>query len=112
MMEFIVIGTDRPDSSELRQRLRLAHLEYVADRLERFRFAGPILSDDGRPVGSLLILAVDDREALDAYLSEDPYFRSGLFETVSIRRTRQIVPEIAPGILSEEIERQRLDQGA
>lgn len=105
-MEFLVIGLDRPDGGKRRQELRLAHLEYVAGRQDRIRYGGPILGADGKPFGSVLILAFPDRPALDAHLADDPYFRDGLFEAVIIRETRQVVPELAAGQLAAEIARQ------
>lgn len=106
-MEFLVIGLDRPDAGRRRQALRLAHLEYVADKQDRIRYGGPILAEDGRPAGSVLIFEFENRAALDAHLAGDPYFRDGLFEAVFIRETRQVVPEAAPGLLAAEIARQR-----
>lgn len=106
-MEFLVIGLDRPDGGKRRQALRLAHLEYVADKQHLLKFGGPILDDDGTPVGSSFIFSVADRAALDSYMASDPYFRDGLFEAVFVRRTRQVVPELKSGDLAAEIETQR-----
>jgi len=110
-MDFLVIGLDRPDGGRRRRELRPAHLDYVAGRQDRIRYGGPILSDDGRPGGSVLILSFDDRAALDAHLAGDPYFRDGLFEAVFIRATRQVVPETAPGQLAAEIAGEGLSEG-
>ncbi|HEY9568310.1 MAG TPA: YciI family protein [Thalassobaculum sp.] len=106
-MDFLVIGLDRPDGGRRRQELRLAHLEYVADKQDRLKYGGPLLDGDGRATGSVLILSFQDRAALDAHLGGDPYFRDGLFEAVFIRETRQVVPEAAPGQLAAEIARQK-----
>src|SRR3546814_2597680 len=92
-MDFLVIGLDRPDGGRRRQELRLAHLEYVADKQDRLKYGGPLLDGDGRATGSVLILSFQDRAALAAHLGGDPYFRDGLFEAVFIRETRQVVPE-------------------
>ena len=105
-MEFLIIGLDRADAGDLRNRLRTPHLEFVSDKQHHIKFGGPILSDDDRMVGSVLILDFPTRADLDAHLAEDPYFTSGLFEAVFIRRTRQVVPEIEPGSLAREIQRQ------
>ncbi len=106
-MEFLVIGMDKPGSAALRQHLRVRHLEFVRDKQDSFTFGGPLINDDGATIGSVLILRFADRAMLDRHLAQDPYFRDGLFETVLIRQTRQIVPEIEPGGLAQEIERQR-----
>ena len=106
-MEFLIIALDKPGSAALRQRLRTPHLEFVSDKQDRITFGGPIMGEDGATIGSVLILRLADRPALDAHLAQDPYFRDGLFEAVLIRQTRQVVPEIEPGRLAQEIARQR-----
>lgn len=106
-MDFLVIAYDRPDAGDLRRRLRLAHLDYVSDKQDRFKYGGPIQLPDGSVVGSVMIIDLPDRAALDRQLAADPYFKGGLFETVMVRATRQVVPETAPGELAAEIERQK-----
>lgn len=109
-MDFLVIAHDRPDAGDLRGRLRLAHLEWVSDKQDRFKYGGPIQLPDGTVVGSVMILDLPDRAALDRHLAADPYFKGGLFETVTVRATRQVVPETGAGELAAEIERQKAVQ--
>jgi uncharacterized protein YciI len=106
-MLFILQAFDRPGSQALRARARVPHLEFVAERAGAFRFGGPLVGDDGQPTGSLMILELPDRAALDAHMAADPFFRSGLFQQVHVWQTSQIVPERAPGRLRDEIDRQR-----
>ncbi len=55
--------------------------------------AGPFLSEDGeRPVGSLLIMEYDDLDQARAFAEGDPYARAGLFESVTIRPFRKVLP--------------------
>ena len=44
-----------------------------------------ILDADGKPCGSMLIIAADDIEAAKALAAQDPYAKAGLFETVEIK---------------------------
>ncbi len=54
---------------------------------------GPLLSEDGeRPVGSLLIMAFDDQGQARAFAEGDPYAQAGLFESVTIRPFRKVLP--------------------
>lgn len=106
-MLFIVHAEDRPGSHALRTRARVPHLEFVARHPSAFRFGGPLLGDDGKPLGSLMILDLPDRAALDAHLAADPFFGCGLFQAVQIWQTAQIVPEARPGALQAEIDSQR-----
>jgi uncharacterized protein YciI len=106
-MDFILICKDKPNSAAVRQKLRGPHLEFIHDKQHLFKFGGPLLDDLGRMQGSLIIISFPDRAALDAYLAKDPYFSGGLFESVTIHATRQIVPELEPGQLAREIDQQK-----
>ena len=106
-MDFILICKDKANSAALRQKLRGPHLEFISDKQHLFKFGGPMLDDQGRMQGSLIIISFPDRAALDDYLAKDPYFTGGLFESVTIHASRQIVPELEPGMLAREIEKQK-----
>lgn len=106
-MLFIVHAQDHPGSQALRAQARVPHLEFVAGNPSAFHFGGPLLGDDGKPLGSLMILDLPDRDALDAHLAADPFFSSGLFQRVQVFQTVQVVPEAVPGALRAEIDRQR-----
>ncbi|WP_395699137.1 YciI family protein [Aquabacterium sp.] len=111
-MLFIVQALDRPDSQALRTQARVPHLEFVAGHTAVFRFGGPLLGADGRPVGSLMILDLPDRVALEAHLEADPFFGSGLFQTVQVWQSVQVVPEATPGALRAELDAQRRNAAA
>ena len=104
-MHFVVIGRDE-GTGEHRARHRGDHLEYIAGRQGSIVYAGPLIQD-GRMVGSLFVLDMADRAELDAYLSEDPYFTGGVFETVEVFESRWMVPERSPGFLLDEAQRAR-----
>ena len=105
-MYFVIVAKDKP-TGDLRAKLRKQHLQFIADKQDLFRFGGPLLADDGRVVGSLMILQLPDRAALDGYMAADPYFKDGgIFESVTVHQTRWIVPEETPGALAAEIEKQ------
>lgn len=106
-MLFILLCRDRAAALPLRQRVRTPHLEFVAGHAERFRYGGPLLGTDGRPEGSLMILDLPDRDALQAHMAADPFFSSGLFDSVTVWASQQVVPEVTSGALRAEIERQR-----
>lgn len=60
-MRVALIAKDKPNHLELRLENRAAHIEYLkaTDAVEQ---AGPLLSETGEMVGSLIILMVDDME--------------------------------------------------
>ncbi len=106
-MLFVIHGYDRkPDGAEVRRRTRAAHLAFISSRTEIFRYGGALLDDAGRMVGSLMVLDLPDRAALDRHLAEDPYTRAGLYEPLHINETRQVLPEALPGFLAAELKRE------
>lgn len=46
-------------------------------------------------IGSLLVLEVADRAALDSFLADDPYAKAGLFQSVAVKRFRKVFPKPA-----------------
>jgi uncharacterized protein len=104
-MHFVVIARDKPDPS-LRLAARADHLEFVSERQDMFVYGGPLI-EDGTMVGSVLILDLPDRAALDSYLAADPYFARGIFDSVDIYESRWMVPEREAGVLAAEAERAR-----
>jgi uncharacterized protein YciI len=92
-MQFVLICEDKPDSTDLRLATREAHLAFVGTQADAIRLAGPMLSDDGETmIGSLFIVEADSAEDVARMNAEDPYTQAGLFERVTIRAFRQVVP--------------------
>ncbi len=92
-MQFAIVCLDKPDHGHLRAENRPAHLDYLNANLEHMLLAGPFLSEDGeRPVGSLLIMEFDEQGQARAFAEGDPYAKAGLFESVTIRPFRKVLP--------------------
>lgn len=106
-MDFVLYCIDKPDRAETRQTARVPHLEYISGRQNVFRYGGPLLGDDGRVKGSLMILDLPDRAALERHMRDDPFFSADLFETVTIWSSRQVIPEATSGALRAELIDQR-----
>ncbi|WP_339947728.1 YciI family protein [uncultured Albimonas sp.] len=83
-MPHIVICRDKPGALDLRLATREAHLAYIAET-GAAAFGGPMLGDDGKPCGSILMLRTDDRAEAEAWAAADPYAQAGLFESVEIK---------------------------
>lgn len=109
-MLFVVYCKDKP--GDLRARLRASHLRHVLSNPEPYRFGGPLMSEQGQVIGSFILFEVADRAHLDAIMAADPYFRDGLYQSVEVHATRQVVPELEPGSLQREIEKEMEQQGA
>ncbi len=112
-MLFVFTCIDKPNSAELRLRLRVPHIEYMIRTLDRTAFGGPIKDEDGvSSLGSVFAIDFPDRAAAEAFLADEPYTKGGLFQSTEIRRWKQMVPEPEPGFLQKELERERAKQQA
>ena len=106
-MDFILYCIDKPGRGDTRRKVRVPHLEYIGARQEVFRYGGPLVDVEGQVKGSLMILSLPDRVALERHMAGDPYFGADLFESVTIWSSRQVVPELVPEALRAELAEQR-----
>ncbi len=84
-MLFAFILIDKPDHGELRQRVRPVHKDYLAAVAAHMAFAGPLTHDDGKTMlGSLLAIDFDSRDAVHAWLADEPFTRAGLYASTQI----------------------------
>jgi len=85
---FVVVTSDKPDSLELRSRVRPIHRTYLRAQREVCLYAaGPLRSDDGAAMnGSFFLCGAASRTQVEAFLAADPYSQSGLTESAMIRR--------------------------
>ena len=91
-MYFIILATDKPNATQIRQQARPAHLDYIAGFGTQIVAAGATLSDDGTAMtGSFILVDMPDRGAVEEYVRNDPYVKAGLFERVEIRRWRKVI---------------------
>jgi uncharacterized protein YciI len=95
-MIFSFILLDKPDAAELRQRVRPEHKAYLAAVCDRIAFAGPLVQDDGHTMlGSLLAIEFASRDAAHAWLTNEPFFRAGLFASTTIHAFNNLWPQRA-----------------
>ena len=94
MRTFIWIGRDGPRSAELRPLHRPAHLAGLEPLAAqgRIRFAGPLRTADGKPVGSVIILDAPDLAQAQAIAARDAYATQGVFERWEVFETTVVFP--------------------
>ena len=92
MPYFAIHCIDKADSADLRAATRAAHLPHVAALGDALLCAGPLLKDDGRAMGTLLIADFEDRDAAVAYAAADPSHVAGLFASRSITAWHKVFP--------------------
>ena len=88
-MYVAVIAHDRPDTSELRTRLRPEHRAWLRDPGEHpvvVRLGGPLLDVQGEMNGTLLVVEAAGEQVVRDFFRDDPYVRHQLFERVEVRQ--------------------------
>ena len=76
-----LIARDKVGHIEVRKANRADHIDYLNSGTAVSQ-AGPLLSDKGEMIGSLIILDVNVLEDARAWSENDPYVKAGLFESV------------------------------
>jgi hypothetical protein len=89
---FAIHCIDKPLQQSLRAATRSEHLAYLQTALDQVVVAGPLLDDEGAPIGSMLLMDFADRRAAVAFAADDPYAKVGLFASVAVTAWRQVLP--------------------
>ena len=84
-MLFALICNDKPNSLDLRLKMRPDHVAFLGGLGNAMKFAGPFTDDDGSPVGSLVVIEAENRSSIEVIAAQDPYAIAGLFQSVEIR---------------------------
>ena len=90
-MQFLIKASDGANMLEQRLAVRPRHLENMARVKGSVLCAGVLLDEAGRMRGSVLILDVERREDLDAYLKSEPYIAAGVWETVEVEPLNVVI---------------------
>lgn len=93
-MLFYIACADRPGALQLRLDTRADHLAYLEGFQDKIVFGGPTLGgEEETPNGSVLIVDMEDRAAVESFAAGDPYAKAGLFENVTISPIKQVFPK-------------------
>lgn len=88
MPQFLILAQDYKDGDALKRRLsvREAHLDRVSkEKAEgRFIIGGAKLNDEGNMYGSMLIVQLENEEAVKKWLENDPYVTGKVWEHIEI----------------------------
>jgi len=83
---------DKPDHLDTRLENRAAHLAHLAELGDRLFAAGPLQSEDGTMIGSVLIIDFESLDDAQKFCARDPYVQAQLFEQVSISAWKKVLP--------------------
>ncbi|MEP0964898.1 MAG: YciI family protein [Lentilitoribacter sp.] len=78
-----LIARDKPGALSVRQENRPAHVEYLKAS-SAVQQAGPLLDNAGEMCGSLIVLDVADMGEAEKWVSNDPYGKAELFQSVEL----------------------------
>lgn len=90
-MQFLIKAYDGAGMLEKRMEVRPRHLEGMNKLSEHIICAGGLLDDEGKMKGSALIMEFEDRAALDAYLSSEPYITERVWEKVEVETMNVVI---------------------
>lgn len=85
-MLFAFIGKDKADHLQVRVDNRPAHVDFLNGLNSKgtLKFAGPLLDEESKPCGSLVVIEADDLVSAKEILSGDPFAKAGLFSTTEV----------------------------
>ena len=89
MNQYLITGYDYTDKGALERRMKVRPLHL--DGAKRMRdsgnyvLGGAILDDDGRMIGTVMILQFENDEELEIWKKEEPYITEDIWETIDIK---------------------------
>ncbi len=97
MSNLYLIRYTQVGSPAEREALRPDHIAYRRKLGTTLTLAGPLLSEAGEPVGSVIIVAATDCSEAERIASGDPFVAADLLRVTSIERLRiaALVPPAA-----------------
>jgi uncharacterized protein YciI len=93
-MLFVVRFTDKPGTLPLRQQFLPAHVEWLDAQKATILVAGSVRHEpDAAPVGGVWIVEADSKDAIEALLKFDPFWRNGIRQTYEILHWNKAFPD-------------------
>lgn len=94
-MQFIVYAYDATDEKALERRMavRPDHLENIKKVKEKGSVicAGGLTNDDGKVIGSFLVMEFANKELFIEYLESEPYIKHGVWDEVKINTCNVVI---------------------
>jgi uncharacterized protein YciI len=89
-MLIALIAKDKDSALQTRLDNRDAHVAYIKES-GVVMHAGPFLDTNGEMCGSLVVLDVADMTAAEAWASNDPYAKAGLFGSTELIQWNKVI---------------------
>jgi uncharacterized protein YciI len=92
MNQYLVTAYDYTDTEALQRRMNVRphHLDAAKDLKANGNYVlgGAILNEDGKMIGSVMILQFETEEALEAWKQNEPYITQKIWESVDVKPFR------------------------
>jgi uncharacterized protein len=92
MNQYLITAYDGTDENALERRMsvRPFHLEGVKKLKENGNFiiGGAMLNDEGKMIGSTMILQFEEPTQLQAWIDNEPYIQQGIWEKFEVKPFR------------------------
>ncbi len=89
MNQYLVTAYDYTDTEALQRRMNVRphHLDAAKDLKANGNYVlgGAILNEDGKMIGSVLIVQFETEEALEAWKQNEPYITQKIWESVDVK---------------------------
>ena len=93
-MTFLILAHDfrDPEAPSRRMQQRPAHMDGVRRMKSEGTFldGGAMLDDEGRMVGSMVLVEFASRAEVDTWLATDPYVTGQVWEHITVRPFRRV----------------------
>ena len=90
-MQFVIRAYDGEGMLDKRMEVRPRHFEGMERMKEHTLCAGGMLDEDGKMIGSLLVMEFQTREELNEYLANEPYVVENVWERIEVERMNVVI---------------------
>jgi hypothetical protein len=95
-MHYVVFCADSENGESLRKEHLEAHLAHIKTVADKLMVAGPCPPEDGERGASMLVVEAENVEEARSLIEADPYFQSGIWDSVMVRAFRAVAGEWVP----------------
>ena len=85
-----LMARDKAGALNVRMENRSAHVDYLKST-DHVHLAGPLIDANGDMCGSMIVLDVPDMAAAENWVTDDPYGKAGLFESVTLTEWKKVI---------------------
>lgn len=85
-----LMARDKAGALNVRMENRSAHVDYLKST-DHVHLAGPLIDANGDMCGSMIVLDVPDMAAAENWVTNDPYGKAGLFESVTLTEWKKVI---------------------